>query len=157
MSQGRPDEAALALDEGVSANPGNYALLSSLGMLLVMRRLDDRAEEVLKRALAVVDFDPDAWTTLGGIEMRKGDHTKALECFDRAVSLDAAFTPAHMNIGAARMSRYFGQGRDPADWLRPSRAPPGRRPRPGAAAGGGIRCGLDGLECRRGHRRLGKR
>jgi len=115
MSQGRPDEAVLALDEGVSANPGNYALLSSLGMLLVMRRQDGRAEEVLKKALAVVDFDPDAWTTLGGIEMRKGDHAKALECFDRAVSLDPAFTPAYLNIGAARMSRYFGQGRDPAD------------------------------------------
>jgi arylsulfatase A-like enzyme/Flp pilus assembly protein TadD len=115
MSQGRPDEAVLALDEGVRDNPENYALLSSLGMLLVMRRQDGRAEEVLKKALAVVDFDPDAWTTLGGIEMRKGDPAKALECFDRAVSLDPAFTPAYLNIGAARMARYFGHGRDPED------------------------------------------
>jgi Flp pilus assembly protein TadD len=115
MVQGRTDEAVRALDEGVRDNPGNYALLSTFGTLLVRVRQDDRAEEVLKKAIAVVDFDPDAWNNLGGIRMRKGDLDKALESFARAVTLDAGFTPAYLNIGAASMARYFGGGRNPED------------------------------------------
>jgi arylsulfatase A-like enzyme/Flp pilus assembly protein TadD len=113
VARGRADEAVRTLDEGVRANPGNYALLSAFGTLLVMSRQDDRAEEILQKAIAVIDFDPDAWNNLGGIRMRKGDFEKALECFDRAVSLDGGFFPAHMNIGAARMAMYLNQGRDP--------------------------------------------
>ena len=115
VALGRTGEAVRALDEGVRDNPGNYALLSVFGTLLVRARQDDRAEEVLKKAIAIVDFDPDAWNALGGIRMRKGDLDKALESFDRAVTLDASFTPAYMNIGAASMARYFGRGRNPDD------------------------------------------
>jgi arylsulfatase A-like enzyme/tetratricopeptide (TPR) repeat protein len=115
MTQGRADEAVLALDEGVRDNPGNYALLSAFGTLLVMVRQDDRAEEVLQKAISVIDFDPDAWNNLGGIRLRKGDLDKALECFDRSVTLDADFAPAYLNIGGAHMARYFGRGRNPND------------------------------------------
>jgi len=115
MAQGRADEAVQALDEGVRNNPGNYALLSAFGTLLVMSRRDDRAEEVLKQTLTVIDFDPDVWNNLGGVRMRKGDYEKALECFDRAVSLDAHFALAYLNIGMVRMTLYFGKGRNPED------------------------------------------
>jgi tetratricopeptide (TPR) repeat protein len=115
MAQGRADEAVQALDEGVRLNPGNYALLSALGTLLVMSRRDDRAEDVLKQALTVIDFDPDVWNNLGGVRMRKRDYEKALECFDRAVSLDAHFALAYLNIGMLRMASYFGRGRNPDD------------------------------------------
>jgi len=47
--------------------------------------------------------------------MRKGDYDKALECFDRAVSLDATFALAYSNIGMVRMTLYFGKGRNPDD------------------------------------------
>ena len=115
MAQGRADEAVQTLDEGVRSNPGNYALLSAFGMLLVLSRQDDRAEAILEKALAVIDFDPDAWNNLGGVRMRKGDYDKALECFDRAVSLDATFALAYSNIGMVRMTLYFGKGRNPDD------------------------------------------
>jgi len=115
MAQGRADDAVRTLDEGVRDNPGNYALLSTLGTLLVMNRMDDRAEAVLDKALTLIDFDPDAWNNLGGVRMRKGDFDKALECFDRAVSLDATFALAYSNIGMVRMTLYFGQGRNPDD------------------------------------------
>jgi arylsulfatase A-like enzyme/Tfp pilus assembly protein PilF len=115
MGQGRAEDAVQALDAGVRENPRNYALLSVFGSLLVELQQDDRAAEVLTRAIAVIDFDPDAWNNLGGIRMRKGDVDKALECFDRAVALDAGFAPAHLNIGSARMALYLGRGRDPGD------------------------------------------
>jgi len=115
MTQGRAEEAVRTLDEGVRDNPGNYALLSTLGTLLVMNRMDDRAEAVLEKALTVIDFDPDVWNNLDGVRMRKGDHERALECFDRAVSLDAHFALAYLNIGTLRLALYFNRGRNPDD------------------------------------------
>jgi arylsulfatase A-like enzyme/Flp pilus assembly protein TadD len=115
VSLGRVQDAVRTLDDGVRENPASYALLSTLGMLLVMNRMDERAETVLERALAVIDFDPDAWNNLGGVLMRKGNQEGALECFERAVSLDARFIPAYLNIGLLRLNRYFGRGRDPED------------------------------------------
>jgi tetratricopeptide (TPR) repeat protein len=47
--------------------------------------------------------------------MRKGDPERALECFERAVFLDAHFAPAYLNIGMVRMAVYFGKGRNPND------------------------------------------
>ena len=118
MAQGRAGDAVRALDAGVREYPANYALLSAFGSLLVELQQDDRAAEILTRAIAVIDFDPDAWNNLGGVRMRKGDLDKALECFDRAVALDAGFAPAHVNIGAARMASYFGRGRNADDLAR---------------------------------------
>ncbi len=115
VSRGRPEEAVRALEEGVRDNPGNYALLSTLGTILVMARMDDRAEAVLEKALTIIDFDPDAWNNLGGIYLRRGDQTKALASFDRAVAVDATFAPAYLNIGATHLNLYFGQGRNPDD------------------------------------------
>jgi arylsulfatase A-like enzyme/Tfp pilus assembly protein PilF len=114
-AQGRVQDAIRTLDDGVRENPASYALLSTLGTLLVMNRMDERAGTVLERAVAVIDFDPDAWNNLGGVRMRKGVQEGALECFDRAVSLDASFIPAYLNIGLLRLNRYFGRGRDPQD------------------------------------------
>lgn len=115
LALGRAADAVQALDAGVRDNPANYALLSVFGTLLVQVQQDDRAAEVLTRAIAIIDFDPDAWNNLGGIRMRKGDLDRALECFDRAIALDAHFFPAYLNIGAARMGIYFGRGRKPDD------------------------------------------
>jgi superkiller protein 3 len=70
---------------------------------------------VLDKALTIIDFDPDAWNNLGGVRMRKGDQEKALECFERAVSLDPQFTLAYLNIGLLRLDLYFGRGRNPDD------------------------------------------
>jgi arylsulfatase A-like enzyme/Flp pilus assembly protein TadD len=114
-AQGRPEDAVRALDGGVRENPRNYALLSVLGSLLAERQQDDRAAEILTRAIAIIDFDPDAWNNLGGIRMRQGDLDKALACFERAAALDAGFAPAQLNIGSARMALYVGRGRNPAD------------------------------------------
>jgi tetratricopeptide (TPR) repeat protein len=80
-----------------------------------MSRRDDRAEAVLEKALTVIDFDPDVWNNLGGVRMRKGDYERALQCFDRAVSLDAHFSLAYLNIGALHMALYFVKGRNPDD------------------------------------------
>ncbi|MCJ7485608.1 MAG: sulfatase-like hydrolase/transferase [Candidatus Aminicenantes bacterium] len=114
-SLGRTSDAIIALEAGVSANPDDYSLLSSLGRLLVQARQYDRAAEVLGRALAVMDFDPAVWDNLGIVAMRKGDYPKALEYLARAVELDGTFALAFSNIGAVRLEMYSDQGRKAED------------------------------------------
>jgi len=114
-SQGRTPDAIKALEAGLSANPNDYSLLSSLGRLLVQARQYDRAAEVLGRALTVMDFDPAVWDNLGIVAMRKGDYVHALEYLAKAVELDRTFALAISNIGAVRLEMYFDQGRKADD------------------------------------------
>jgi len=110
QAQGRTSEARETLEAGVSANPEDYSLLSSLGRLLVQARRYDRAAEVLGRALAVMDFDPTIWDDLGIVAMRKGEYSNALEYLAKAVELDGTFALAFSNIGAVRLEMYSRQG-----------------------------------------------
>ncbi|MCX6567980.1 MAG: sulfatase-like hydrolase/transferase [Candidatus Aminicenantes bacterium] len=114
-AQGRVSDAIAALEEGVSANPDDYSLLSSLGRLLVRARQYDRAAEVLGRALAIMDFDPTVWDDMGIVAMRKGDYANALEYLAKAVELDRTFALAFSNIGAVRLEMYSNQGRKADD------------------------------------------
>jgi arylsulfatase A-like enzyme/Flp pilus assembly protein TadD len=114
-SQGRTPDAIKALEAGLSANPDDYSLLSSLGRLLVQVRQYDRAAEVLGKALAVMDFDPAVWDNLGIAAMRKGEYANALEYLAKAVELDGTFALAFSNIGAVRLEMYFNQGRKTDD------------------------------------------
>jgi Flp pilus assembly protein TadD len=108
-------DALETLEAGVSANPNDYSLLSSLGRLLVQARRYDRAAEVLGRALAVMDFDPTIWDDLGIVAMRKGDYANALDYLAKAVELDGTFALTFSNIGAVRLEMYSNQGRKPDD------------------------------------------
>jgi arylsulfatase A-like enzyme/Flp pilus assembly protein TadD len=111
-SLGRIDEAVRALEDGVRDNPGNYALLSTLGTVLLMARQNDRAQAVWEKAVAVIGFDPDAWNNLGGIFLNRffaggrapEDLARAVEHFRRALSLDPALSPALRGLAAASMA-----------------------------------------------------
>jgi protein O-GlcNAc transferase len=115
LAQGRTSNALEALESGVSANPDDYALLSSLGRLLVQARRYDRSAEILGRALSIMDFDPTIWDDLGIVAMRKGEYANALEYLAKAVELDATFALAFSNIGAVRLEMYSRQGRKDED------------------------------------------
>ena len=114
-TQRRTAEAIQTLEEGVAANPDDFALLSSLGTLLVQARQYDRAAEVLERTLAIIDFDPAVWDNLGIVFMRQGNYPKALECLAKALDLDRNFALAYSNIGAVRLEMFFNEGRKPED------------------------------------------
>ena len=116
------------MEEGVRANPEDYALLTEYGKALVRNGQFSEAVGVLERAVALIDYDPESWDNLGRARMRAGDHAKALEAFETAVSLDPSSASAHADIGTFRLSRFLDGGRNRATSTKPSRISR-RRPR----------------------------
>jgi arylsulfatase A-like enzyme/Flp pilus assembly protein TadD len=118
VARGQVRDAILLMDGAVRKNPDNYSLLSAYGTLLVETAQYDRADEILQKALAILDFDPEVWDNLGIVRMRNGDYAKALEYYEKAISLDKTFALAYSNIGAVYFSLYIEQGRKPDDLSR---------------------------------------
>ncbi len=98
-SQGRKDAHLLVLERGVQANPGDFTLLSALGVALVERQMFDRAVEVLGRALALFDQDPNVWDALGEAHWKMGDLEKADDDFRRALELAPGAAIINGNAG----------------------------------------------------------
>ena len=115
QDQGRYAESVQTLEDGLRANPGDYALISGLGTALVRTRQWDRAVEILQKALGVIDYDPDVWSNLGISYMMKQEYPQALESLEKAISLDPGFVLAVANVGAVRQAMYFNRGRQPED------------------------------------------
>jgi arylsulfatase A-like enzyme/Flp pilus assembly protein TadD len=118
FSLGRKDAHLLALERGVQANPGDFTLLSSLGTALVERQMFDRAVEVLGRALALFDQDPNVWGALAEAQWKMGDFEKADEDFRRALAL--APGDAIINGNAGNFYVAWGLKTRKADYVRQS-------------------------------------
>ncbi len=104
--------------EAYLKNPENYTVLSSFGTLLVQEGQWESAVEVISKALAKKDFDPEAWNNLGFAWWKKGDVVKALEYMHKAEVLDPTFAPAPSHMGAVFQYLYYAQGRKPDDLRR---------------------------------------
>jgi len=66
----------------------------------------DRGIEVLERALALVDFDPEVWNFLGFAYWRKGEEQKALEHYRKAIALDDSDALVYSNLGGLYLSIF---------------------------------------------------
>jgi len=106
-SQGQMEEALKVMEDGYNNNPKNYAILSGYGILLVREEKLDEAVEVLQKALALYDLDPEVWNYLGVAYWRKGDYQKALEHYQKAVSLDDTQAIIFSNLGALYLSIFL--------------------------------------------------
>jgi arylsulfatase A-like enzyme/Tfp pilus assembly protein PilF len=114
LSQGRLREGFRTLEDGCRLNPKNFNLFSAYGMALVQHAQWERALDILQKALALLDFDPDVWVNLGIVYINKEELAKAVESLDKALALNAAFTPAYFYKGTA----YLMLGSAPADIAR---------------------------------------
>jgi tetratricopeptide (TPR) repeat protein len=94
------------MEKGLNNNPENYFFFSTYGILLVMDKKWDKGIEVLKKALALVDFDPEVWNFLGLAYWRKGEDQKALEYYRKAISLDDSDALVFSNMGALYFSMF---------------------------------------------------
>jgi arylsulfatase A-like enzyme/Flp pilus assembly protein TadD len=110
-------DAIRVLDTGVKINPKDYSLLSAFGTLLVKTEQWDKAAEILGKALAVVDDDPESWDNLGIVAMRQGEFPKALEYFQKAVAADGHYALAYSNMGFVHFQIYKA-GKKPEDLAR---------------------------------------
>ncbi|MEO8485587.1 MAG: tetratricopeptide repeat protein [Betaproteobacteria bacterium] len=104
--------AALPLFErAVRARPDDAALLGNLGLAYagVDRFYDAIASH--RRALALDDRRPGAWSNLGNAFAQEGRHDQAIEAFRRALALDPSFAKARWHLSTSLLA--LG---DPAGW-----------------------------------------
>ncbi len=100
---GQVEKASAIMMEGFKNNPNNYDILSVYGTFLVESGDMDGGIEVLQDALAIIDFDPEVFNSLGFAYWRKGEEQKALEHYNRALELDDNHPGVYANLG----SLYF--------------------------------------------------
>ena len=74
----------------------------------VRKQLGDHAGAMAdaEATLRKVPDDPDAWVITGNLHMLYGELTEAIECFDRAIALDAEKATAWYNRGLAFHMQY---------------------------------------------------
>lgn len=106
-AQGRIEKVMEIMEDGLNNNPENYGIISTYGIFLVMKEKIDRGIEILQKALALVDFDPEVWNFLGIAYWKKGDGQKALEHYRKAISLDNSYALAYSNLGALYLSIFM--------------------------------------------------
>jgi len=111
--RGELEQAAAVLEEGLKNSPNNYDLVSAYGIFLVEKEEYDKGIEILEKALAMVDYDPEVFNSLGFAHWKKGNEEKALECYKKALELDSRFAMAHSNLGAFYYSVYLRTKKTP--------------------------------------------
>ena len=110
MGQKKMREAIWVLDESVKNLPGNFSLHEAYATTLIQAEQWDKAQEILERALGMIDYDPNAWSNLGIVHIRKGEPEKAREYVERALALDPEYAMAWVNLGAIEMAAYEKDG-----------------------------------------------
>ena len=104
--------AIRVLNQGVTSNPKDYTLLSAFGSLLVRTEQWTKAVEILGRAVAMVEDDPEAWDNLGIAAMRQGDLAAAQGHFRKAIAADSHYALAYSNMGFVYF-QTFGSDKKP--------------------------------------------
>ncbi len=105
MSQGRIDDAAAAYRQALKDNPGSDEAANDLAMLLVTDRTD---QADLDQALSVAQrFDnssnPYYVDTLGWVQYKRGDLTRALSTLGQAVNLAPSVAVLRYHLAMAEL------------------------------------------------------
>ncbi len=105
--QGKLKEAVAVLRQGAENNPQSFKILSTFGIFLVEVRAFDAAVEILKKAIDLIDYDPEVWNYLGVAFYEKGAYDDALEAYDRTLALDNNYPLVFNNLGALHFSVFL--------------------------------------------------
>jgi Flp pilus assembly protein TadD len=98
-SLGRRDGHLRALERGALANPADFTMVSALGIALVEHGEFGRGIEVLGRALALFDEDPNVWGSLAEAYWKTGELEKAEEHFRKALAMAPGDAIINGNLG----------------------------------------------------------
>jgi arylsulfatase A-like enzyme/Flp pilus assembly protein TadD len=106
-SSGRLRDAFAIIEQGYKANPENYGIIFTYGMLLVREGELDKGIEVLNKGLAIFKYDPEPWTLIGIAHWRKGEYQKAIKHYEMALSLDDSDAAIYNNMGTLFLSMFM--------------------------------------------------
>lgn len=106
--QERLNDAIALLRLGLEHLPSNYEIFSTyVNFLLNAGQHDEVIEIVNAMNLRQMEFDPEIWNYLGSAYSRKGDSRKAIEAYERALSIDSKYQSALNNLGTIYLSIYL--------------------------------------------------
>ena len=93
------DKAELALRKAVTLAPEATSPQLNLAVVLISKKQEGLAEEILKRAVERDNRNSELFTVLGWAELQLGKFKDAEEHLRRAVELDGKNAAAHNNLG----------------------------------------------------------
>jgi arylsulfatase A-like enzyme/Flp pilus assembly protein TadD len=111
QEQKRPADAEAVLREALTYNPGSFRIITALGIAMIDNGRFDEALDLLKRSLALVDFDPETWNYLGVAYWNMGRYEEAFQAYERALSLDGNYAIVFNNRGSLRLSLFLKERR----------------------------------------------
>jgi len=100
------DAVAVLLD-AYQNNPSSFRIITTYGIFLVDAGRFDDAIAVLKKGLALIDFDPEVWNYLGVAYWSQGNYDEALKAYERALALDENYPYLINNLGSLHLSVYL--------------------------------------------------
>lgn len=77
-------------------------MADSLGYLERYGEMASTLDQLLR-----IEASPAAWERMGKAMFKLGNYDRALEAFNRAVELDAAYYPAHNGVGVCLLNQYL--------------------------------------------------
>jgi len=86
-------------DKAADLDPKSYWALVALGEVYGRMDIQQRAEDVLRRAIYVRPRYPQAHAALGEVHRKRGEREQAVEAFEEAIRLDPENLVAHKGLG----------------------------------------------------------
>ncbi|MCX6576482.1 MAG: sulfatase-like hydrolase/transferase [Candidatus Aminicenantes bacterium] len=105
--QKRLKDAVSVLLDAYQNNPSSFRIMTTYGIFLVDAGRFDEAVEVLKKGLALIDFDPEVWNYLGVAYWSQGDYDAARKAYERALALDSNYPNLINNLGSLHLSLFL--------------------------------------------------
>ena len=101
--RGKNADALAAAERGVAEDPSIAQLHKNLGDCLYRSGRFDEAFDAYQRAVKFNErLGPDAWFKLGNIRLKRRERDDAIQCWERALTLDPGNTIVRQNLEAAK-------------------------------------------------------
>lgn len=97
--EGRMDQAATIYQAILDEDPDNADALHFLGLICFQKGADDRALELMTKALAIRKDRSHFYSNLGAVFFKKGMMNKAVAAYKKALKLNPNATDIHANLG----------------------------------------------------------
>jgi tetratricopeptide (TPR) repeat protein/DNA-binding winged helix-turn-helix (wHTH) protein len=107
LAQERPDEALVAVKQGLNVDPESTDLYNGLGTVYLQQNKYDEAIAAYQHYVDLAPADPNAQDSLGTCFQIIGRYEEAIAAFRRAIAINAESRVAIIHLGHA----YLQQGR----------------------------------------------